>query len=167
MCHREIETGFFQSVGPEFFHLCLWSETYTAPMKLTASKSLVVWKRRSFVIQPRLHAPSHKVANLPLCGLDILPPAFEGKWTDHLELPSDAPLCTLCVPLLCPRTQKNQSFFNLEMIFDILRRALELPKACKAIVEKRPFQEYLRCIQMSLKTKPQWRRDAFALLLPN
>ena len=41
------------------------------------------------------------------------------------------------------------------MIFDILRRALELPKACKAIVEKRPFQEYLRCIQMSLKTKPQ------------
>ena len=43
-------------------------------------------------MQPRLHAPSHKVASLPCCGLHTLPPALEGKGMDHLELPSNVPL---------------------------------------------------------------------------
>ena len=66
--------------------------------------------RRSFVIQPRLHSPSHKVASLPVCGLDTLPPALEGKETNHLELPSNASLYAHCISItLLPNTRSTRT----------------------------------------------------------
>ncbi len=139
VCHREIVTGVLQSVGPGLSLTQLrWSSWMLRLCFLLSGLSLTdLHNFMAFESLPLSNDIGH-----------VLPqsrgPENRALWEE----------------------KGKKTWIGKDMTFDILRRAVEMPKACKEIVDKGPFQEYLGCIQMSLKTKPQWRRDAFALLLP-